>query len=151
MALHEPHCDSALGGVVSTVPGPDPTYVAARRVLLDALGALAEHRDAVIVIGAQAIYLRTESVPTVGIAAFTTDADLALDPDQLGTTPPLEEMMQRAGFSQNRTRVGTWSVCVEIDGIRYPVDVDLLVPHHVAPQPGRRSAGLVGHGPNSAR
>jgi hypothetical protein len=35
----------------------DPQYVVARGVLLDALQALGEQRDAVIVVGAQAIYL----------------------------------------------------------------------------------------------
>jgi hypothetical protein len=136
---------------VTTTHAPEPAYVAARRVLLDVLAALSEHRRAVIVIGAQAIYLRTEGVPTAGVSAFTTDADLALDPDQLGRTPPLEEVMRRAGFSQDRTRVGTWSMSVDVGGLAYPVDVDLLVPHQVAPQPGRRSAGLVGHEPVSAR
>lgn len=38
---------------------PDPQYVAARAVLLDALEALGPQRDAVIVVGAQAIYLHT--------------------------------------------------------------------------------------------
>lgn len=32
-------------------------YVAARRVLLDALEGLAGHRDAVILVGAQAVYV----------------------------------------------------------------------------------------------
>lgn len=31
-------------------------YVAARRVLLDALTALAAHRDQIILVGAQAVY-----------------------------------------------------------------------------------------------
>ncbi len=37
----------------------DPLYVAARRVLLDALTLLAPHGEALIVVGAQAVYLRT--------------------------------------------------------------------------------------------
>ena len=37
----------------------DPLYVEARRILLDALFALRSHRPAIIVAGAQAIYLRT--------------------------------------------------------------------------------------------
>jgi hypothetical protein len=37
----------------------DARYMAARRVLLDALAALAPHGNAVILAGAQAIYLRT--------------------------------------------------------------------------------------------
>lgn len=37
----------------------DPGYVAARKVLLDALTALAPPEKAIIVAGAQAIYVRT--------------------------------------------------------------------------------------------
>ena len=37
----------------------DARYVAARRVLLDALTVLAPHGDAVILAGAQAVYLHT--------------------------------------------------------------------------------------------
>lgn len=37
----------------------DPRYVAARRVLLDALTVLASHGDAIILAGAQAVYLHT--------------------------------------------------------------------------------------------
>ena len=50
----------------------DPRYVAARRGLLDALEALADHRDSIIVVGAQAVYLRVAgSLPD--ISAYTTD------------------------------------------------------------------------------
>ena len=37
----------------------DPLYVAARGVLLDALQALGEQREALILAGAQAIYIHT--------------------------------------------------------------------------------------------
>ena len=37
---------------------PDPEYVAARRVLLDAFEALGAHRKSVVLVGAQAIYLQ---------------------------------------------------------------------------------------------
>jgi hypothetical protein len=36
----------------------DPEYVEARRILLDALEAIGHHRKAVVLVGAQAIYLR---------------------------------------------------------------------------------------------
>jgi hypothetical protein len=40
------------------MPGAyDPRYVAARSVLLDALGALGAQREAVVLVGAQAIYM----------------------------------------------------------------------------------------------
>jgi hypothetical protein len=38
---------------------PDALNVVARRVLLDGLDALSEHLDAITVIGAQAVHLRT--------------------------------------------------------------------------------------------
>ncbi len=40
------------------MPGVDELYVVARQVLLDALDALGAHRDALVLIGAQAVYLR---------------------------------------------------------------------------------------------
>ena len=36
----------------------DELYVIARRVLLDALAALSSHLDAIVLVGAQAVYLR---------------------------------------------------------------------------------------------
>ena len=36
----------------------DELYVLARKVLLDALTALGSHRDAIVLVGAQAVYLR---------------------------------------------------------------------------------------------
>jgi heptaprenylglyceryl phosphate synthase len=41
------------------MPEYDPLYVGARTVLLDALEALGSQRDAIIVVGAQAVYMRT--------------------------------------------------------------------------------------------
>lgn len=35
----------------------DELYVMARRVLLDAIDALGHHRDAIVLVGAQAVYL----------------------------------------------------------------------------------------------
>ncbi len=54
-------------------------YVDARRVLLDALVGLRSHLDAFVLIGAQAVYVRTlDRLP--GYQPFTTDADLVFDP-----------------------------------------------------------------------
>jgi hypothetical protein len=51
--------------------GDADLLVAARGALLDALVALREHLDAVIVVGAQAIYLHTGAAP-VALAEATT-------------------------------------------------------------------------------
>jgi hypothetical protein len=74
----------------------DWRYVAARRVLLDALQALEPHAAALVIAGAQAVYLHTGD-GDLAVAPFTTDADLALDPDQLAGDPLLEAAMSDAG------------------------------------------------------
>ena len=76
----------------------DPIYVAARRVLLDALQALQQHSDSMVLIGAQAVYVRTERTE-LAIAPFTTDADIALNPTSLGSTPEISRIMEDANFS----------------------------------------------------
>lgn len=122
----------------------DNEVVKARRALLDALEALGTHREAVILVGAQAIYLRTGSAE-VALAEFTTDADLALDPELLTSHPLVEAAMTAAGFTPdpNASALGTWRS-------RDWVPVDLLVPDAVA-GPGRRSVDLPPHGKKTMR
>lgn len=136
-------------------PLTDPRYVVARRVLLDALKALASHRKAFIVAGAQAVYLRTG--PTdIGIAPYTTDGDLALDPSLLSDEPELEATMRSAGFdllerTPNHPEPGIWIARVSVDGEEVLIPVDLIVPEGVAAGGGRRGARLGPHGKRAAR
>lgn len=129
----------------------DELYVLARRVLLDALDALGNHRGATILVGAQAIYLHTGDAD-LGVAEYTTDADLALDPSLLSQDPPLEQALEGAGFYGSTSTIGIWktrrrtSMSSDID-----VQVDLLVPATVSPGTGRRAARLPGHGVHAAR
>ena len=129
----------------------DELYVIARRVLLDALEAMGEHREATILVGAQAIYLHTGAAE-LGVAEYTTDADLALDPALLAEIPPLEQALEGAGFYGSPSTIGIWktsrrtSQAIDID-----VQVDLLVPATVSPGAGRRAARLTGHGVHAAR
>ncbi len=58
---------------------PRIEYLEARRVLLDALTALQPHIGAIVLIGAQAVYLRTAGRLST-YQPFTTDADLARSP-----------------------------------------------------------------------
>lgn len=133
----------------------DPYYLAARRVLLDALEDLAEHRDAIIVVGAQAVYLRTGSA-NVGVAEYTTDGDLAVASDMLADSPLLEDVMS-ARFNHARRgpaeveEPGVWTRSVEIDGERIEIQVDLIVPEGIAPPGGTRGARLGSHGQRAAR
>lgn len=87
-----------------------PEYVAARTVLLDALEALGSQREAITVVGAQAVYLRTGDSGIRGVAPYTTDADLALLPSRLADEPHLENLMGGAGFEQ-RGEPGVWRTC----------------------------------------
>lgn len=71
------------------MPGVSDLYVQARRALLDALDALDPHRDAVVLVGSQAIYLYTGDTD-VPIATQTKDSDIALDPSLIEDDPLLE-------------------------------------------------------------
>lgn len=128
----------------------DPQYVAARRVLLDALEALAEHKQAVIVAGAQAVYLRTGE-GEIGIAPYTTDGDLAIDPATLQDEPQLETAMRAAHFTRSLTEPGIWLATTTVDGEELTIPIDLIVPEGVAPPGGRRGARLGVHGNRAAR
>jgi hypothetical protein len=120
---------------------PDPVYVRARRVLLDALEALKPHLDAVVLVGAQAIYLHTGE-GDLAVAPYTTDGDLALAPDLLLDTPLLADSLARARFTPGN-HPGCW---VSPDGIV----IDLMVPASLG-GPGSRGARLGIHGKRAAR
>jgi hypothetical protein len=81
------------------IPGQVLTVVA-RRVLLDALEVLTAHRDAITLVGAQAVYLRASDGEDLTIPSYTSDADLGVDPSVLDDEPLLEQIMADAGFTQ---------------------------------------------------
>lgn len=123
---------------MSGTGGPD-LLARTRAALLDALEALADQREAVVVIGAQAIYLRTGGM-AVALQEMTKDSDLALDPRRLSPEPHIEEVMRAAGFElqADRQQPGTW---VNADGI----PVDLMVPAALSGPGGRRGARVPPH------
>ena len=107
----------------------DELYVVARRVLLDALEALGAHRDAIILVGAQAVFLRVGEAD-LAVAPYTTDGDLVIDPSALARVPALERELKAAGFMPKSSEsVGAWvtrrptSVSGETDVL---VDADIL-------------------------
>lgn len=76
------------------MPGElDHAYVTARSTLLDALQALGDQRVAVVLVGAQAVYLRTGEA-AVAVPPYTTDADIAIDPAALVASPTLVNAME---------------------------------------------------------
>jgi len=132
------------------MPGdPDSLYVAARRVLLDALEAIKPHLSALVLVGAQAVYIHAGEAD-LAVAPYTTDGDLALDPARLEPKPLLEVSMERAGFSLREGAVGIWQESVDVEGVTRTVTVDLLVPESMG-GPGRRAARIPPHAKRVAR
>jgi hypothetical protein len=127
---------------------PDPLYVLARTVLLDALEALGPQRDAVILVGAQAIYLHTGAID-LAVPEYTTDADVVIDPKLLRELPELELALTSAGFFRG-PHVGAWAITKRLADRPLDVELDLMVPEAVG-GPGRRAARLVGHQDQVAR
>lgn len=130
----------------------DELYVMARRVLLDALDALGEHRDAIVLVGAQAVYLRVGDAD-LAVTPYTTDADLVIDPAALAEVPPLERALMDAGFHpKTPDSVGVWLTTRKTSQrVDANIAVDLLVPASVSPGTGRRAARLPGHDTRAAR
>lgn len=137
---------------MASVSELDELYVIARRVLLDALHALGAHRDAVVLVGAQAVYLRVGEAE-MAVAPFTTDGDLAIDPALLSDIPPLEQALMNAGFfPKSNDSVGIWiTKRTTSQQVAAEVAIDLLVPASVSPGTGRRAARLPGHDMRAAR
>lgn len=128
------------------MPGDNESLlVRARSVLLDALTALAEHRDAVIVVGAQGIYLHTGAAD-IAVAEATKDSDLAVDVRALRHAPLIDAAMERGGFVLDPIsgQPGAW---MSLDGI----PVDLMVPEAIAGGSSRRSAHHPPHDKRSMR
>jgi hypothetical protein len=135
---------------VADGPALDPLYVAARRVLLDVLTLLAPYGNAVIVVGAQAVYLRTgDGDVGVTIAPYTTDSDLALNPALLAHEPELEALMGDAGFTAEHP--GMWQTIARVSGEDVSIPVDLIVPEGASTGEGRRGARIPPHGKRAAR
>ncbi|BDG08576.1 hypothetical protein AMPC_16890 [Anaeromyxobacter paludicola] len=120
--------------------GEPEVYQQARRILLDALEALGEQRSAIVLVGAQAVYLHTGDAD-IAVAPYTTDADVAIDPAQLGASPLIEAAMRGGGFHPG-ANPGSW--------IKEDIAFDLMVPAALAGG-GRRGADLGVHGCRAAR
>ena len=121
---------------------PEEGRIGAREALLDAVDALGRHGGAAVLVGAQAVYVRTVSrEASFALSPFTYGADIALDPDLLGSSPAIVDAMGDAGF-RLESQPGLFR---RDDGAR----VDLLVPEAVG-GPGRRGARLGVHGSRAA-
>jgi len=124
---------------------PSAFMIALRCALLDALEALADHRHALVLVGAQAIYLYTGTAD-VAVATETKDNDVAVVPEHLVDDPLLEVAMSRAAFTHDpqKHQPGEW---YSKDG--YPVE--LLVPAALHGGAGSRGARIPPHSKRAAR
>jgi hypothetical protein len=121
--------------------------VRTRRALLDALEALNDQLSALVLIGAQALYLHTGDVD-VAIPEETKDADIGIDRAKLHEDPLIEAAIEAAGFHKDleNPQPGTW---ISPDGI----PVDLMVPEAMAGPnaSNRRGARIPPHDNGSMR
>lgn len=117
----------------------------ARTGLLDALEALGAQKESIVLVGAQAIYLRTGR-SEVALAEFTTDADLAVDPRKLRDEPLIEAALAAAGVIRDpaNTNPGAWVTS-------HGIPIDLMVPEALATGSSRRSAVVPPHDRRSMR
>lgn len=120
-----------------------PEYVAARRVLLDALTLMRDQLDALVLVGAQAVYHHAPIGDPRPM--YTTDGDLLIDPDLLAQRPDLGAELLAAGFTLGPHRnPGHW---ISPEGIV----IDLMVPAGALPRGTRRTAILAGQMASTAR
>jgi hypothetical protein len=124
-------------------------FVRARRTLITVLRHLAVYReDAIVVAGAQAVYIRTaaEAFP---FTPFTFDSDIVLDPRVLDPEPPVGSILASLGYVHRAEQPGLyWAPGSDrTDGCQ----VDLLVPERFAAGRSRRDANLPGANRRAAR
>ena len=126
----------------------DRIVVASRLVLLDALEAHGGQRHALILVGAQAVYLRVGR-SSLAVAEYTRDADLAIDIGRVVPEPLIGDAQEGAGFAKGE-QPGTW-ISTRRSSEDEPIPVDFLVAEAMAGRPGRRAANVPGQPENSAR
>ncbi len=126
----------------------EPLFVGTRRVLMDTLETLGSHRRAVILVGAQAVYLRTQHV-RLPASIFTRDADLGIDPARLDAAPELVTLLASAAIEPHPNgQPGAFIRHISLsDGRDVGIEIDLMVAAAVAPgAASRRSVTLPDHG-----
>ncbi len=78
---------SSIGCAGTRTPGvPDSLYVQTRAALLDAVEALGDHRNALVLVSAQAVYL-TPTTPAPPSPSTPSDVDFTVSPADLADDP----------------------------------------------------------------
>lgn len=113
--------------------GYDVAMAEARDLLLDALVALEPHRQALIVVGAQAVYEHTRLVEGLEQPS-TSDSDLAVDPSLVTPSASIYQLLLDAGlFPARPERSGIYSRTPTLPGGKpHLPTLDLIAPESVA-------------------
>lgn len=113
----------------------DKGLVRARNVLLAGLVALGPQREAITVVGAQAVFEHIKGREDIPFT-LTLDGDTSIAPSLVDPAHDIGQAMRDAGFVAHRDRPGIWG----LPGLRTgTIGFDLLVPGALA-GPGRRGA-----------
>lgn len=133
------------------MPGAED-YILARRNLIQVLETLRYYtREAIVVVGAQAVYLRTERT-ALPFSPFTLDSDLVVDPRLLQVLPPIRETLATHGYTHRKGQPGLyWAPGANDERPSNGAQVDILVPEEFALGNGRRDANLPGENGGAAR
>ena len=124
-------------------------YRAARRSLVRILRVLSVYeKEAIVVVGAQAIYLQCAD-DDLPFSPFTLDTDLALDPRRLSELPPIRRVLEENGYRLRDDQPGMYRAWSDVGGPDSAVD--LLVPEEFAFGAGGRDARLPGDNERAAR
>ena len=124
---------------ISNNEQPDEGLVRARAVLLTGLRALGPQREALTVVGAQAVFEHTRGRSDIPFT-LTIDADTSVAPSLVDASFDIGQAMVAAGFVAHPDRPGIWGLPGVGDET---IGFDLLVPGAVA-GPGRRRAKVAG-------
>ncbi|MDN4639427.1 hypothetical protein QCD70_04140 [Agreia sp. PsM10] len=129
-----------------------PELVSSRRVLVDVIERLEAQRDALVVLGAHAVWEVTKHDTDLPPMDPTHDADLGVIPQLLLHVPLLDQVMDAAGLEPaDMSRPGVWGLKTEQElPFRERLTIDLIAAASVAG--GRlkgRSADVGSHGKRS--
>ncbi len=108
--------------------------ITSRRALIDVITGLADHREALTVLGGHAVIEVTQGLPSAPPDDTTHDGDLGVIPQLLADDPQLTARMQELGYETARPeRPGVWSPIAQRDrSIHVRDSVDLIAPMSLA-------------------
>lgn len=122
-----------------------------RRAIIDVVGTvLAPHRDALTLVGAHAVMLRTAHLPVQPSA--TGDGDLGVTPSLVSADHPLLSLMTTAGFERRiESRPGLWGRGRDLDSsgrVYWREQIDLIVGQEMAGNTKTNSRSVRALGPD---